>query len=169
MDGLEAFLELYGLAAIFAIMLAKATGVPIPIPGDVIMLAAAARAAEGKLSVWEAFLTILVAVVVGGSIQFALVRGFGRGALYRFGRYFGLTPTRLDAAAVRVERSGPIGISVAVFTPGVRTATVVACGLVGLPLRVFLPGLILGETAFVAVHFLVGVAGGARRPQPPVL
>src|SRR5437868_4072940 len=141
MDGLDAFLEVYGLAAIFAIMLTKAVGVPIPIPGDVIMLAAAARAAEGKLSIWQAFLTILLAVVAGGFVQFALVRGFGRGALYRFGRYLGLTPTRLDAAAGKVERSGPVGIGVAVFTPGVRSATVVACGLAGLPLRVFLPGL----------------------------
>lgn len=44
------FLDAYGLIAIFSIMLLKELGVPIPIPGDLIMLAAAARAAQGRFS-----------------------------------------------------------------------------------------------------------------------
>ena len=48
MDALIVFLDSYGLAAACVVMLVKAMGVPIPIPGDVILLATAARAAEGK-------------------------------------------------------------------------------------------------------------------------
>ena len=43
----ETFLDAYGLAALFGVMLIKAVGVPIPIPADVLMLAASARAASG--------------------------------------------------------------------------------------------------------------------------
>jgi hypothetical protein len=46
MSGLESFLDTYGLVAACALMLVKATGVPIPIPGDVILLGIAARAAQ---------------------------------------------------------------------------------------------------------------------------
>ena len=63
MDGLEAFLDTYGVAAACAIMLVKAAGVPVPIPGDVILLATAARAAEGKVVLWLAF---------GATVQHAL-------------------------------------------------------------------------------------------------
>ena len=40
---IDMFLVQYGLAAIFILTLAKAIGVPIPIPGDLILLTAAAR------------------------------------------------------------------------------------------------------------------------------
>jgi membrane protein DedA with SNARE-associated domain len=155
---LESFLELYGLPAVFVLMLTKAIGVPVPIPADVIMLAAAAGAAEGRLSLWQAFVAILVAMVLGGLVQFGLARGVGRGPLYRFGPTLGLTSARLDAAAGRVRRGGVVGIGIAILTPGIRAATVAACGLADLPTRVFLPGLVLGTTLFVTLHFAIGIA-----------
>ena len=161
MDGIGAFLELYGLAAIFALMLVKSAGVPIPLPADVIMLAAAAGAAQGKLLLWQAFIAILIALVVGGIVQFTLARGPGRGFLYRFGRYLGLTPARLDGAAAAVKRGGPIAIGLAILTPGIRAATVAACGLAGLPLRIFVPGLTLGSVLFLTLHFFIGYAGSS--------
>ena len=103
MNGIDMFLVQYGLAAVFIVLLAKSIGVPIPIPADVIILATAIRAAQGKLILWQAFLAILVALVLGGIIQFVLVRGPGRSLLYRFGRYIGLTSTRLDAAAAKIN------------------------------------------------------------------
>jgi LPXTG-motif cell wall-anchored protein len=64
------------------------------------------------------------------------------------------------AAAARVQRGGALGVSVAIFTPGVRAASVAACGLAGLPLRIFVPGLVLGSAVFVATHFALGYLGG---------
>ena len=67
MNGLDAILEQYGLAAIFLVMLTKSAGVPVPVPADFIMLATAARAAEGKRALWEAFGALLLALVLGGA------------------------------------------------------------------------------------------------------
>src|SRR5437763_9813788 len=106
---IDMFRVQYGLAAIFILTLAKAIGVPIPIPGDLIILTAAARVAQGKLVLWQAFVAIFIALVLGGLIQFVLARGPGRGLLYRFGRYIGLTPPRLDAAAEKVKKGGILG------------------------------------------------------------
>jgi membrane protein DedA with SNARE-associated domain len=156
MDGLESFLNAYGLLAIFGLMLVKSIGVPIPIPADVVMLATSARVAEGRLSLGQAFAAILLALVAGGIAQFLLARGPGRGLLYRFGRYLGLTPARLDAASGAVRKSGPVGIGLAILTPGIRAATVAACGLAGLPPRRFVPGLLLGSTLFLSLHFFLG-------------
>src|SRR5438067_13251072 len=105
---MDAILEQYGLAATFGVMFLKAAGLTIPIPGDVILLATAARAAQGKILLWQAFLTLLIAVVLGGIIQFWLARGPARRVIYRFGRYVGLTPVRLDAASNRLRKSGPV-------------------------------------------------------------
>ncbi len=156
MNSIDVFLVQYGLLAIFIIMFTKSVGVPIPIPADVIILATAVRAAAGKFVVWQAFLVILLAVVLGGLIQFWLVRGPGRSLLYRFGRYIGLTSARLDAASAKVKKGGVIGLSVAILVPGVRAAAVAASGLADFRLRTFVPGLVLGSTLFLALHFFLG-------------
>lgn len=159
MDELETFLTLYGLGALFLLMLAKAIGVPIPIPADVIMLAAAARVAAGKMVLWQVFVVLFVALVGGGLVQFALARRLGRPALYRFGRFLGLTAERLDIATARTERAGTLGVGLAVLTPGARAAAVAACGLADLPLRVFVPGLVLGGGLFLGLHLAIGFLG----------
>lgn len=161
MNSIDLFLVQYGLAAIFIIMFIKSIGVPIPIPGDLIILTAAARVAQGKLVWWQVFLAIFIALVLGGLIQFVLARGPGRGLLYRFGRYIGLTPPRLDAAAEKVKKGGVLGISIAILVPGVRGAAVVASGLVDLPLSTFLSGLIIGSIFFLSLHFFLGYIGGS--------
>src|SRR5437868_12435938 len=145
MDGLEAFLDSYGVAAACAIMLIKAAGVPIPIPGDVILLAMAARAAEGKVLLWLAFVALLLVITFGGMAQYLLARGPARGVVLRLGGRLGITSERLASVAARVQRGGIVGIGLAILTPGVRTAAIPGCGLAGVPARLFLVGLALGS------------------------
>src|ERR1700730_3170907 len=173
MDGLEAFLDTYGVVAACAIMLIKAAGLPVPIPGDVILLATAARAAEGKVLLWLAFVALLLALILGGALQFYLARGPARRLVVKYGQRVGLTEARLDRVAASVRRGGLLGIGLAVLTPGVRSAVVPACGLTGIAWRLFLPGLALGSTIDLALHFAIGYAGSgilATIAQPsPVL
>lgn len=172
---IETFLDAYGLLAIFGIMLAKSSGVPIPIPADVVMLAASARVAAGKFPLAGAFGVLLVALTIGGVVQFALVRGPGRDILYRYGPFLGLTPARLDAATARLKNGGITSIGLAILTPGVRSVAVIACGLAGIPLQRFASGLAVGSGLFLALHFLLGYIGGSLLSTlgtviaPPVL
>ncbi len=156
MNGFEVFLNAYGLPAIAAVLLIKSAGVPIPIPADVLMFLATARVAQGIDGLWLAFAALLIAIVVGDLIQFWLARGPGRTMVYRIGRYLGLTPARLDAASALVRKSGPLGLAVIMLTPGVRAASVVACGLANVSLRVFVVGSLIGEGFFLALHFFLG-------------
>src|ERR1700681_393894 len=161
MNGIDLFLINYGLLATFIIMLIKTIGVPIPIPGDVIIFTAAVRVAQGKLVGWQVFLAILVALVLGGLIQFVLARGPGRGVLYRFGRYVGLTKPRIDAAAGKIRKGGVPGLALAILVPGVRGAAIMAAGLADLRLRRFLIGVTLGSLLFLSLHFFLGYLGGS--------
>ncbi len=159
-ENMAAFLDSYGLLAIFVVLLVKEIGVPLPIPGDFIMLSAAAQAAAGQFILWQAFLAIVAALVVGDWVQYALVRSVGRPILYRFGRYIGLTPSRLDGASAKVGTGGPVAVALGVVTPGVRNVAIPACGLAHMPNRTFLPGLVAGSGVFVALHFVIGYVGG---------
>jgi membrane protein DedA with SNARE-associated domain len=110
---------------------------------------------------WQAFIAILIALVLGGLIQFVLARGPGRGLLYRFGRSIGLTSPRLDAASARVKKGGALGISIALLVPGIRGVAIAASGLADMPLRTFLAGLVLGSALFLGLHFFLGYLGGS--------
>src|SRR5919197_604600 len=118
MDGLEAFLDSYGVLAACLVMLVKAGGIPIPIPGDVILLATAARAAKGKVLLWFAFIALLLALVVGGTLQFFLARGPARRLVLRHGHRLGLTSARFDPVTAHVRKGGPLAIGLAVLTQG---------------------------------------------------
>jgi membrane protein DedA with SNARE-associated domain len=161
MGGINMFLIHYGLLAIFALLLIKSIGVPIPVPADVIILTAAAWSAMGQLVLWQAIVAILLALVLGGMVQYLLARSVGRRLLYRFGRYLGLTPKRLDVASAKVKKGGVAGISLSILVPGVRGAAIVASGLADIPVTVFLIGLTLGSILFVALHVFLGFVGGA--------
>jgi membrane protein DedA with SNARE-associated domain len=161
MNTIDLFLVQYGLTAIFLILLIKTIGVPIPVPADLIILTVAARSAQGKLIAWQTLIALFIALVLGGLIQFVLARGPGRGLLYRFGRYIGLTSTRVDAASARVKKGGAVGIGVAILVPGVRGAAIAASGLVDMPMRTFLPGLVAGSALFLGLHFSLGFLGGS--------
>lgn len=160
MDGLGAFLDSYGLLAIFAVMLAKEIGVPVPVPSDLIMLAAASESASGRFVLWQAFGVILLAMVLGAWLQFVIARTLGRAFLSRFGRYVGLSEQRLDSVASSIRRGGASAVALSLLTPGVRVATVPASGLARMPYEAFLPGLLVGSAGFLALHFAIGYAAG---------
>jgi membrane protein DedA with SNARE-associated domain len=77
----------------------------------------------------------------------------------QYGARVGLSAARLERVAGLVRRGGPLGIGLAVLTPGVRAAAVPACGLAGIPMRVFVPGLALGSAIDLGLHFIIGYAG----------
>jgi membrane protein DedA with SNARE-associated domain len=160
MDNFNTFVSLYGLPAIFVILLVKAIGLPIPVPADVIMLAASAQVAQGSMPLAPTFGAILLALIIGGVIQFMLARNLARTAALKYGRFMGLTAARLDASARVVKKGGPLGIGLAILIPGVRAGTVVACGVANLPLKTFAAGLVMGSTAFLLLHFFIGYVGG---------
>lgn len=160
MPDILSLLDTYGVLLLFAILLLKEIGLPIPIPGDLLMLLAGARAATGNLSLLEVLLAATLAGLIGAFVQYFLARGPGRGAIYRFGKYVGLTPARLDKASATVKSRGWVAIALARALPGLRIGAVAACGLASVPLATFATGLLAGTLLFVGFHTLLGFFAG---------
>jgi membrane-associated protein len=154
------FLATYGLVAIFAVMLLKEAGLPVPVPSDLIMITAGVQAATGAFSLWQLGVALLVAIFVGGTIQFFLARSLGRQAIYRAGRLIGLTAARLDAAIGRLQRRGPVAIFVGLNLPGARAGIVVAAGLARLTYAIFAPWMVAGSAVFYSWHVALGYLVG---------
>lgn len=175
---LGSFLATYGLAAILVVMLLKEIGLPVPVPSDLIMITAGVQAATGSYGLLELVVAIEVAIVVGGSLHFLLVRGAGRAFVHRAGPYVGLTPARIERATAAIQGRGPLAIILGLNVPGARAGVVVAAGLAGLTYRAVMPAAIAGNTIFYGWHIALGfVAGpsaaalleGVNLPLMPVL
>ena len=153
--------ESIGLAGLFALLLVKEAGVPIPVPGDLLVLGAGVASAHGDLDPATALVAVLLAGYIGGSIQFALLRGGLRRPLLALLGRFGLRPERIERLAERLRRRGARGVAISRATPGVRVVAIAASALAAIPSTRFGAGLIVGNTAFVGLHFLLGYAVGA--------
>jgi membrane protein DedA with SNARE-associated domain len=150
--------DFLALAGIALLLLVKEAGLPIPVPGDLVVLGAgAAAAATGPIGVVTALGVILLAGYAGASVQFALVRRALRELVLGLLVRTGISRDRLEALAGRLRRSGARGVAVAKATPGIRIGAVAASGLSGLPYPPFLAGLVVGNGAFVGLHFALGL------------
>lgn len=160
MENITLLLDTYGVGLLFVIILVKEIGVPLPVPGDLLMLFAGARAAAGYLPIWGVLLASVAAGMVGALVQYLLAKGPGRGFIYRFGRYVGLSPARLDKASAAVRGRGWWSVAIGRALPGLRIGVVAACGLAAVPLSTFLVGLFAGTLLFVGFHTMLGYLAG---------
>ena len=114
-----------GLLAIVGLILVKEAGLPIPVPGDLIVIGAGVAAGRGDMDPAVALVALVVASIVGGVIQFGLLRSVARPALLRLLSRV-TTTERIDGQTERLRRGGARSVAIARSTPGVRIVAIAA-------------------------------------------
>jgi membrane protein DedA with SNARE-associated domain len=147
----------YGYAALAAGVLLENAGVPVP--GETMLLAAAALAARGRLSIVVVALVAATAAILGDNIGFAIGRAGGRPALERFGKWVFVTPERLDAVDHFFERRGPLAVVGARFVPALRVVGALGAGASRMRWPVFVLFNAIGAVAWATVVSAVGYGG----------
>jgi len=116
----------HGYPILFGMLLVSGLGVPIP--EDVPLVAAGVLANHGGLSIWEASLACGVFVLSRDCIVFYLGRRYGRSLLSsRWGSRL-LQPKHLDQAEARIRNHPNLVVFVGRFLPGLRSAVFFAAG-----------------------------------------
>jgi membrane protein DedA with SNARE-associated domain len=160
--------------AIFLVLLLEESGIPLPVPGDSVMLLAGVRAQQGRIGAVWAVATMVGATLAGGSVLYWLARCGGRPLLFRYARVLRLDLAQLERAERLLRRHGWLAIVAGRILPGLRIATTLAAGVFGVPYRIFLPALALGSTIYILVFFTLGYLAGPRvlalldRLHPPL-
>jgi membrane protein DedA with SNARE-associated domain len=136
LHGVAPVLDRWGYLAVAGFIGVESFGVPAP--GQTIMVAAAIYAGAGRLNIYAVAAIAFVAAVLGDNIGYWIgVRG-GRRFVHRFGRYFMLTPERLERAERFFARRGGRIVVVARFIDGLRQLNGVIAGISAMPWRTFL-------------------------------
>src|SRR5919202_4282774 len=159
------FLERHTDIAIFLIVFLEDLGVPMPVPADVAVVYAGYRLRQHTINPYLAVTLMVVAVNLAATILFTVVRRGGRPLVDRYAHFLDLDAQRLARAEGWLDRHGALAIMLGRTIPGIRLATVITCGLLKVPYRIFLPAQLAGVSIYLAVFLFIGYALGPRAAE----
>lgn len=126
----------YGYAVVFFGVFLENTG--LPVPGETMLLAGAAMAQFGRLSLAWVIVTAIAGATLGDNLGFLIGRNGGRVLAERYGSRFGLSGRRLAEFDRFFARYGARTVFVARFITGLRVVGAVLAGASGLRWATFL-------------------------------
>ena len=132
---MEHWVEDYGYAAIFVLMLLESA--LIPFPSEVTMLAGGFYAAEGSLDLFWVTAAGVMGNMVGSWIAYAIGRKTGRAVLDRYGKYVLIRSHDVDKAEVWWDRYGEAATFFSRLLPVIRTFISLPAGIAKMPLGKF--------------------------------
>ncbi len=160
---IEHYMLVYGYWAVFFGVMLENAGVPVP--GETILLIAGYYASTGEFNIALVMIIAASGAVVGDNIGFAIGHHYGRGFLLRVGRFFFLTPKRLEHMENYFESHGNKTILVARFITGLRVfAALLAGASRKMPWRVFVVYNMAGAILWSVVITTLGYLFGASLP-----
>ncbi|MFI5261457.1 MAG: DedA family protein [Candidatus Limnocylindrales bacterium] len=153
-------MDLPALIFLAAVLAVKEAGLPIPVPGDLLVIGAGVAATRGGLPAPAIVLVLICATVVGGIVQFVLIRGRAQTIVLGLLAQVGLTQATVERGAGRLRSGGAVAVALARMTPGVRIVAIASSAVAGVASTSFLAGLLVGNGVFLTGHFVLGLVVG---------
>jgi membrane protein DedA with SNARE-associated domain len=157
---MQPVLEHWGYLGVGGMLFLEDFGVPVP--GEIMLIAAAIFAGAGQMNIAVVFLVAVLAAVIGDNIGFIVGHFGGRPLAERFGRYVFLTPERLDRTENYFNRHGGKIVTVARFIDGLRQINGLLAGIGGMGWLKFLGYNALGAVLWVGTWCALGYLAGVN-------
>jgi membrane protein DedA with SNARE-associated domain len=154
----QPLLEHYGYLGVGGMLFLEDFGVPVP--GEIMLIAAAVFAGAGQMNIAVVFLVAVLAAVIGDNIGFIVGHFGGRPLAERYGRYVFLTPERLDRAEKYFNAHGGKVVTIARFIDGLRQINGLLAGIAGMHWLKFLGYNALGAVLWVGTWCGLGYLAG---------
>jgi membrane-associated protein len=132
------FFYTHELLTLFVALLIEEAGIPIPIPGDTLLMVAGA---EPHKTIWSGVMAVAVsslAVFLGSSLLYSVMRRGGRPFLLKYGRYLHINQRTLGRVEHWFCQHGRKTVIIGRLIPGLRLPTTIVAGISGLPAKMTL-------------------------------
>ncbi len=160
---LESFLGAYGYAVVGLVVALESMG--LPLPGETVLLAAAAYAgAGGPLNVAGIIGSASAGAILGDTVGYWLGRLGGLPLLERYGRYIWLSRLKLALAQAYFKRHGGKTVFFGRFVTFLRIFAALLAGVGEMPYGRFLAYNVLGGVCWAVVMGSLGYALGRNLP-----
>jgi membrane protein DedA with SNARE-associated domain len=153
---LAGFLRQHGGKAAILLLYLEESGIPAPLPGDVIVSYVGLRS-QGPLAWIASWLAIIIAVALGATNLYLVARRWGRPlAEGRLGHAFHLTPQRLLRAERSFARWGPFALILGRHIPGARIPITIAAGILRVRYSLFIACVGVSTAIWAAIFMVIG-------------
>lgn len=152
----------YGYATVTGMITLE--GVGLPVPGETILITAAALAARGELSIVGVLVAAFAGVVLGGTGGYWIGRAGGLPLLQRHGRIFRMSPERIDRAHRYFEKHGAWTVFIARFIAFLRMVAGLLAGVGCMGFARYSVANAAGGLAWALVFGLLGYEFGSNLP-----
>ncbi|HEX4229586.1 MAG TPA: DedA family protein [Bryobacteraceae bacterium] len=148
------WIEHYGYAGLFGLLVLGIVGVPVP--DETLLVFSGYLVSQGKLHLVLVFLAAFAGSACGISLSYYLGETLGFHFVRRFGRYVHLTEERVALVNRWFHHAGNWVLMFGYFVPGVRHVTAFAAGMARLEYRIFAGHAYLGAAIWVAGFLTLG-------------
>jgi membrane protein DedA with SNARE-associated domain len=156
------YVDQYGyIILFFGVMLENAA---LPVPGETILIIASFYCFHGNLVLADVILLASVGCILGDNISFYLGRKLGRRFITQYGRFFLITPHRLDQVEHFFQRHGDKTIFLQRWITGVRVIGALVAGTTQMPWSRFLLFNCLGAVTWVTAVSLLAYLFAVNLP-----
>jgi membrane protein DedA with SNARE-associated domain len=136
-----------------------------PVPSEVVIPPAAFLAAQGHLNFWGVIVAGTVGSYLGSAITYWVSRAVGRPLILRYGRFFLLSPEKLERAETWLSRYETGGVFFARLLPVVRHLISIPAGIVRMNFLAFSVVTITGSAIWCSVLAYLGLQAYRKEPQ----
>jgi membrane protein DedA with SNARE-associated domain len=144
MPSIEHLIHVYGLLVVAGLIGLECVG--LPFPGETVLIVASAIAGtKHDLNIVSVILAAGAASIIGRMIGYVIGREFGYWLLLRYGRYLGITESRIKLGQYLFPRQGgKIILLLAQFVPGLRSIAGILAGANRMPWQRFMVANVIG-------------------------
>jgi membrane protein DedA with SNARE-associated domain len=152
----------HDLLALLGLLTVEESGVPVPVPGDVVMMYAGYRVHLGLVMWYQALLCGIVATLIGSCILYNVGHRGGRPLLKKYGRFLHLSVERQDRIEGWLGRYGGLAVFAGRLIPGMRCGSSFVAGTFGVPFPTFVLATAASATVWWSLFLYLGSQLGRR-------
>jgi membrane protein DedA with SNARE-associated domain len=143
-----------GVVGIFVMTFLESTFAPIP--SEMTMIPAGYLVQQGKMNLIAVLIASITGTIGGACFNYWIAKHFGRSLFLRFGKYFFMTPQKLEKLEVFFAKHGAISMFTGRLIPGLRHYISFPAGLARMPFKPFLLYTALGGALWMVVLITLG-------------
>lgn len=152
------FVDDLGYVGIFIMTFIESTFVPIP--GEITLIPVGYLIAESKMNPWIAVPCSVVGTIGGAVFNYIIARNYGRNLLLRFGKWFFITPQKLNSIERFFAEHGAISTFSGRMLPGIKHFISFPAGLAKMKFSTFITYTALGgflwNTLLISLGYYIG-------------
>lgn len=150
------FLKTHPVAIPFWLILAEEIAIPLPLPGEFLIIYSGYLFGRKEISFFKPFLAFFTAFTLGSILMYIVARTWGNAIVLKFGKYIHLDEEKLFYIERLFKKHGFLYIVIGRSIPGFRVPISIFSGMSKIPFLKFLLSICTSNILIIISYMLIG-------------